>query len=735
MKKRILIPIIAVVVTLAITVTFVSASTSAFKDVEKGSWYEKAVEYCYANGYIIGTSDTTFSPNMNLTRGMTVTILAAMSHYDRTQYTDRQTFSDVKKGEWYSPAVEWAYENHIVSGYNNGKFGPNDAINREQFAVILKAYAVFNSYESDVTVEDIDGRFPDSAKVSSWAKDSVSWAVSNGLISGTNKGLEPQGTATRAQAAVMLYKFIMVFVEKVDSFAGDFTVSRAFGDHMTIQRDKSFSVWGWADQAENGSSVKVEFKGETAYGKVENGEWKATFDATFPASAEPAVIKVSGNSKTVEFDDVLVGDVYYVMGQSNVYWSMGLLEKDLAANHRLKDIEDITYDDSTNIRLFRNSHVFQAGKTGEDAWGTSKVYKDVDSEYAVWSKPSDFDPSVEYTELSEFVGGRAFSAIGYMFAFNLSKQTDVPIAMIEIDASGYPLTAFAPNELADKWGSDAENTETGVHYMFVNGVVYPLHSRMAYNQQLYPLINFSCAGILWYQGESDMINTILACGKDKWTFSTEIADLMKYYRTHFGDGKDNFPVYFVEFPACFQNKENAYLETGYVRSELGTVPMYLENSYVVSSSDVWNNRTWANNIHPYCKPAQARRAANMALANEYGIGDINYVAGPQLDKVEYTDDKTALLTFKYVGDGITALSEDETGDLYGFEVLTTSSSYSGWEVTYDVTIVSSNQLQVKYNKPIYGVRYNAKTDAFFPANVNLCNSAWVPAVAFANYKN
>ena len=275
-------------------------------------------------------------------------------------------------------------------------------------------------------------------------------------------------------------------------YAKNFTVSRAFGDHMTVQRDKQLSVWGWADPSDEGKSVKVDFKGETAYGTVENGEWKAVFDATFPASATPATITVSGDESAapVVISDVLVGDVYYIMGQSNVHWSTGMLQLDLAANN-LHDLDDVSFDNSTNIRLFRNSHLFQEGKTGEDAWGTAKVYEDVDSPQAVWARPSDFNANSVYDFNTEFIGGRSFSAVGYLFAYNLAQETDVPIAMIEIDASGYPLTTFAPNELADKWHSDVMNTDTGVYYLLVGGQVYPLQSRMAFNQQIYPLQNFS----------------------------------------------------------------------------------------------------------------------------------------------------------------------------------------------------------------------------------------------------
>ena len=205
---------------------------------------------------------------------------------------------------------------------------------------------------------------------------------------------------------------------------------------------------GWADEQDEGKTVTVKFKDVFANAVVENGEWKALFDCTFEASAKPSEIKVSGKGLDYTFTDVLVGDVFYVMGQSNVYWPLQMVVDDLVANRLASEVADLTYDPSTNIRLFRNSHVFQVNKTGEDAWGTAKEYKDVDSQYAVWARPNDFDASIPFNQNTEFIGGRSFSAIGYLFALNLARRVDVPIAMIEIDASGYPLTAWAPNELA-----------------------------------------------------------------------------------------------------------------------------------------------------------------------------------------------------------------------------------------------------------------------------------------------
>lgn len=518
-----------------------------------------------------------------------------------------------------------------------------------------------------------------------------------------------------------------IFTLTVGEEATGVRVSKAFSNDMIVQRNKPLSVWGWADAGQEGKIVSVSFRGEEAYGVVNaNGEWKATFDKTFSESTDKETLTVKAKNFNVNYTGIMTGDVYYVIGQSNVYWSMSDLVRDLNAAGKLSTLQ-FDFNDSRNIRFFRNSNGYYANMTGIYAPGTSTLYPDVVANVS-WMKPSNSDmPN--------------FSAIGYLTAYHLSNCTTTPIGFIEIDASGLELAAFSPNELNDRWGSDIEDTSTGIHYMKLgtgaNMTIYPLKSRFAYNQQLYPLINFSCAGVMWYQGESDYMNTITNYGKNVYTFSTEFTELMQYFRSHMGNS--DFPVFIMEFPSCYYNNgANSFIATGEVRSELGTIPTMLENSYVLSSSDMWpaSEAGVINNIHPYCKPAQALRACFTILAKNNGIGDLNYVCGPQLTNVEYTDANTVVLTFDHVGDGLQITDLNHNGLLYGFEVLTTSTTYkTGWMATGRAAITAPNQITITETIPIYGVRYNAQTEAYFPVSVNVSNSNGIPMIAFADYKN
>ena len=712
--KKILCSAICFILSIIMTLSVVSAESAdkVFKDVESGRWYTEAVDYCYQNGYMKGVNKDTFSINGNVTRAMFATILSAFDDTDKSSFGKRKVFSDVESKAWFASSVEWANEMNVASGTGSGKFSPNNAITREALFVMLYSYSKISGVNTKVSV-DISG-YDDSDTVSKWARDAVEWAVASGLMTGYNNKLSPKSNATRAQVAVIINAFSKL---KKAELCSNFTVSRAFSDDMIVQRNEKLTVWGFAPVSENGKLIRVTFKGEIATCTVEKGQWNAVFDNTFIQSANPSDIKCYGSNKTADIKNVMVGDVYYVIGQSNVYWPINLLIEDLKINNMLDTLK-YDFNDSRNIRFFRNSAVFYSGETGENTPGTAKKFDDVKSESSYCMKPSDENI-------------QNYSAIGYLFAYNLSENIDIPIGIIEIDASGCPLTTFSPNEMCEKWHSDINYMGTGVYYMLLGGQTLPLPSRCAYNQQLYPLINFSCAGVVWYQGESDCNNTIQNYGKNVYTFQNMFVELMSYYRSHFGNS--DFPVYIIEFPPCYGYYTSNYLPTGVVRSELGVIPTLLDDCYVVPSSDFWpiQYMKWDNNIHPFCKGFQASRLTKMILAKEYNMGNVDYTFGPTFEKIEYSEDgKSAVITFKYVGDGLDFEDEEDTDTITGFEIKVNGS----WNVTYNVEVTSKNQVTVTSKEELQGVRYNAQTDYYAPVTCNMYNSEKIPMVAFADYR-
>ena len=172
-----------------------------FTDVSRDDWFANGVDYVSQKGLMSGTGTGTFAPNTALTRGMLVTILYQMA--GAPEVTGTCPFRDLAAGSYYEKAAIWAAENGLVSGYENGCFGPNDPVTREQLAAILYRYAQYRGL--DVSQTGSIGGFADNSSVSGYARTAMAWANGAGLISGMGDNtLAPRGTATRGQAAVIL---------------------------------------------------------------------------------------------------------------------------------------------------------------------------------------------------------------------------------------------------------------------------------------------------------------------------------------------------------------------------------------------------------------------------------------------------------------------------------------------------------------------------------------------------
>ena len=178
---------------------------SVFDDVKGTAWYLNAVTYCYEKGMIMGTTATTFEPNTKLTRGMLVTILYRID--GKVQVEGDCIFPDVAEDKYYYNSIKWATANGIVKGYEDGKFRPNKNVTREELVVILRNYLRSRGVDTSAT-SDLN-RFNDGHKVSSFAKTAVEWAIANNVITGyvDDNTIKPQGTATRAETAAVLYKY------------------------------------------------------------------------------------------------------------------------------------------------------------------------------------------------------------------------------------------------------------------------------------------------------------------------------------------------------------------------------------------------------------------------------------------------------------------------------------------------------------------------------------------------
>lgn len=180
------------------------AGTTPFVDMLETDWFYPAVAQVYEKGWMTGTSENTFAPRAKTSRGMIVTILHKL---EGNPEAEGSYFADVPLNCYYTRAVSWAAEQGIISGYGDGRFGPDDSLTREQIVMILYSYAKYKGM--DVSAQSGLEQFTDLDQLSSEAQQAMSWAHGVGLISGKGDGiLDPAGPAIRAEMAALLVQFV-----------------------------------------------------------------------------------------------------------------------------------------------------------------------------------------------------------------------------------------------------------------------------------------------------------------------------------------------------------------------------------------------------------------------------------------------------------------------------------------------------------------------------------------------
>lgn len=178
--------------------------SAGYRDVPGNAWYHQYVDYALSHQYMTGTAKNVFSPDGTVTRAQVATILYAKK--GKPAIGNSTSFGDVKQGQWYYDPVQWCSGYGLVAGYPNGNFGPGDAITREQLVAILYQYTQKEG-KSTWNFGNL-ARYSDASDVSDYALPAMRWAVSIGLVQGTDsRVLSPKKTATRAEIAVVLKAF------------------------------------------------------------------------------------------------------------------------------------------------------------------------------------------------------------------------------------------------------------------------------------------------------------------------------------------------------------------------------------------------------------------------------------------------------------------------------------------------------------------------------------------------
>lgn len=171
-------------------------------DIKGSDWFYEAADYVLSNGLMTGTSDTTFTPNGALTRGMLVTVLYRMAGSPKVEGKVSEKFSDCTDGSWYADAVLWACANKVVDGYEDGTFKPTKSITRQEMAKVLYGYDKIGGKTAEGITEKLT--YTDLDAIADWALEAVTYCTAEKYLAGSNGAFSPKGTATRAMGAKVL---------------------------------------------------------------------------------------------------------------------------------------------------------------------------------------------------------------------------------------------------------------------------------------------------------------------------------------------------------------------------------------------------------------------------------------------------------------------------------------------------------------------------------------------------
>lgn len=381
-----------------------------------------------------------------------------------------------------------------------------------------------------------------------------------------------------------------------------------FSNDMVLQQQTDAAIWGQAEPNEKVSISASWSKQvyETSTGS--DGRWKTRIKT--PKAGGPHRVTVKSGNETVVLKNVLSGEVWICSGQSNMQWKM----RGFGANHWKEDVEQAQFP---NIRLCQVTQVIA-----------------LEPQSTVGAKWSVCNPKSVYS----------FSAVGFFFGRELYEELNVPIGLISVNWGGSSAEAWVPQEILTKEFPEFNASmdqypqmieETGTKY--VRGKtpkeLNQLSPAVLYNGMIEPLLSYAMRGIIWYQGESNVLNPV--------QYRTLFPALIKNWRDRWGIGE--FPFYYVQI-APFNYKTNP-VDVAFLR-EAQTMALSITNTGMAVTMDIGN----PNNIHPKVKKPVANRLARLALANDYGKTDLMY-SGPLYKAHKIQGDKV-WIAFDHVGGGL-----------------------------------------------------------------------------------
>ena len=473
------------------------------------------------------------------------------------------------------------------------------------------------------------------------------------------------------------------------SFA-EVSVSGIFSENMVLQQGKELNIWGFA---ENGESVTVSFLENKAATTAKDGVWAVKLP---PAKAGgPFTLKISGTN-TLEFKNVLVGEVWFCSGQSN----MGVPLSGSAEVAEIKNIENPL------IRFYKPPSSLKA-----DA-----ITKPLEKAGSAWS-------------LCTESGAKSFSAVAYYFGAELQKELKVPVGLILSFYSGSPIESWMSAEALSLSGEDKLNEiyETNPKEYLEKAATFKQKVMAArkllagkpkkkgeasswtpsilYNSMVNPLLPYTIQGVIWYQGESN--------GSKAYAYREKFPELIRSWRRDWGQG--DFPFLFVQLAPWQITSDLAYGGIG-TWAELRDAQLFTLKTVKNTAMAVTVDAGDRANIHPTRKKPVGERLAAASKALAYGK-PIEYM-GPVYDKIEIKG-SNAIISFTHSAGGLIA----KDGALKGFTIAGTDKKFvpAQAEITGNTVVVSSSEVA----SPV-AVRYGWED---YP-EVNLWNKDGFPASPF-----
>ena len=497
------------------------------------------------------------------------------------------------------------------------------------------------------------------------------------VAAGCSKSLsQVKGDAPKKQSALEPQPEIN---DPGDSF--EYTVSGLFSDDMVLQRDKVINVWGFSSAANYGKYIYGELLGEKRYAEIDkNGEWKLEFSPK-EASTQPTTLAVYNKAgDRHEYNNVLIGDVWIVSGQSNAEFMF----KEMTVYY--KDYENLV-SENDNIRLFRQE------------------YRDIQDHFVIDMEQSDvINPDYHWTKTTlDTVND--FSAAGYCFVKKLAENTDIPQGIVMSCLGGRGINFFM-------------DSATLGSYAIYGG------DNSVYKYLLAPLKHLIFQGVLFYQGESD--------NEYNKAYAMLVSACVEGWRKAWDS---DFSFYNIQ---CTSHAMLTRTFPGLPGLRAAQLEAYykIPDSYLISTLDAGYRGLIGKNAdgedqeedyaHTFDKKTIGDRAADIALSKLYKNGDYvyEYVACPIPTSVSWGS-KTLTVKFTNVGDGLISY---DGGELKGFYVL---DDYEQTEPA-KAELVGKDTVKITFpeiNGDVVGVAYAYEHSAL-PEEANLYNSNKVPCPTF-----